>query len=909
MKNLWIVLLMVVVNQLKAQDYFNYQAIVSDANGAIVASQSIGVRLSIIYDSSSGTVAYSEIHSATTDASGLINIAVGNGTSSDSYAAIDWSRSSVYLKSEIDLGSGYVDVGTDLIGKVPMALYAKTLEGLTITSGTISATGANLSGTVTASAFVGDGSGLTNLASSSIDGITVETSGNLNVAMGNNAFGTNGSGVSNVAIGERSMSVSNTSGSWNVAVGAATMIYNTAGNENTAIGSGAMEENVTGNNNSALGHWALNNNVSGSVNTALGWFALSSSTNTSANTAIGSTALKNITGGQMNIAIGSGAIEDATGGDYNVAIGGDALHQNSVGSYNVAIGSNALFSNTGSGTYNAGNGITWTNANSNVAVGSNALYANTTGSYNTAVGNSALQNAVGTINNVAIGVDALNANTSGWDNTALGAYTLMNNTTSQGVAVGSHALQANTTGFGNTALGSYVLYQNTTGNHNTALGYQSGYNTNNNSNLNTLVGYKSDTVSGTLVTNATALGANAVVTTSNTIQLGDPNVTLVQTSGTVSATGFVLNGSSLDSRIQLIENSVASDLATVEEVTVTMTYIFAVSDELASAQNDIDNLLGTIPNINGIYSNTSVGSNTYFNYDNSNSVDNTAIGQDALKNNSASENTAIGSLALRANTSGDSNTGLGAGALYNNTTGFNNVALGVAALFENVSGRSNNAIGYDALRDNTGSYNVAIGEVAGYSNTTGNNNTLIGFDADVASGALTNATALGAKAVVANSNSFAFGDKDVTKWAFGLSTTDSGNAIQVGEDTTNGNGASLTSAGVWTNASSILFKTNFIELDNEWILKKINSISVKKWKYKNTNETHIGPTSEEFIETFDVGNGLDKSHLGTIDVSGVALRGVQALIDKIETQKEEINTLKSELDILKNLVQTLIENQ
>jgi len=57
-----------------------------------------------------------------------------------------------------------VDVGTDLIGKVPMALYAKTLEGLTITSGTISATGANLSGTVTATAFVGDGSGLTGIS-------------------------------------------------------------------------------------------------------------------------------------------------------------------------------------------------------------------------------------------------------------------------------------------------------------------------------------------------------------------------------------------------------------------------------------------------------------------------------------------------------------------------------------------------------------------------------------------------------------------------------------------------------------------------------------------------------------------------------------------------------------------------
>ncbi|MDC3354906.1 hypothetical protein OAW17_04745, partial [Flavobacteriaceae bacterium] len=58
-----------------------------------------------------------------------------------------------------------------------------------------------------------------------------------------------------------------------------------------------------------------------------------------------------------------------------------------------------------------------------------------------------------------------------------------------------------------------------------------------------------------------------------------------------------------------------------------------------------------------------------------------------------------------------------------------------------------------------------------------------------------------------------------------------------------------------------------------------------------------------------VGNGIDKSHLGTIDVSGVALKGVQALIDKIEFQKEEIDTLKSELDALKNLVQTLINDQ
>jgi hypothetical protein len=155
---------------LQAQNGFNYQAIINDASGAVVASQTIGVQLSILYNSSSGTVAYSELHNPTTDANGLINLRIGTGTqlSSAAFSSVDWSTSYIYLKSEIDItrSGTYVDVGIDLIGQVPVALFAKQLEGITITSGTISATGANLSGTVTASAFVGDGSGLTNVVAS-----------------------------------------------------------------------------------------------------------------------------------------------------------------------------------------------------------------------------------------------------------------------------------------------------------------------------------------------------------------------------------------------------------------------------------------------------------------------------------------------------------------------------------------------------------------------------------------------------------------------------------------------------------------------------------------------------------------------------------------------------------------------
>ena len=105
--------------------------------------------------------------------------------------------------------------------------------------------------------------------------------------------------------------------------------------------------------------------------------------------------------------------------------------------------------------------------------------------------------------------------------------------------------------------------------------------------------------------------------------------------------------------------------------------------------------------------------------------------------------------------------------------------------------------------------------------------------------------------------------------------------------------------------------TNFIELENEWILDKINSISIKKWDYKNTDETHIGPTSEEFTNTFGVGftkDGKEDSHLSTIDVSGVALKGVQALYEKINLQKEEIESLKTEIEQLKSLINQVINN-
>jgi hypothetical protein len=127
-------------------------------------------------------------------------------------------------------------------------------------------------------------------------------------------------------------------------------------------------------------------------------------------------------------------------------------------------------------------------------------------------------------------------------------------------------------------------------------------------------------------------------------------------------------------------------------------------------------------------------------------------------------NAASGVNALYINTTGVYNTATGYRALYYNTTGYFNTASGSATLFRNTEGGFNSAFGIGALYNNTtGSNNTASGNYALSENTTGSNNTAIGNQADVGSGALTNAAAYGANAIVSASNTIQLGNTDVAK--------------------------------------------------------------------------------------------------------------------------------------------------
>jgi hypothetical protein len=141
----------------------------------------------------------------------------------------------------------------------------------------------------------------------------------------------------------------------------------------------------------------------------------------------------------------------------------------------------------------------------------------------TATGTGALTNENGGHLNTADGYRALNSNTTGYSNTAVGAFALPFNTNSYNTAAGSEALFGNTTGTANTAVGFNALGQNTTGNDNTALGLSAGATddgVNRTGSDNTFLGFNAGPGTPTQLTNATAVGANALVSEDNAVVLG-----------------------------------------------------------------------------------------------------------------------------------------------------------------------------------------------------------------------------------------------------------------------------------------------------------------------------------------------------------------------------------------------------
>ena len=109
-----------------------YQTVVRDEQGNPVADQELTVRFYIQRElpshSDAQPLLYSETHTATSDANGLVRLQVGEGTPVEgSFDAVDW-WGKVSIKTEIELaGSGEaVFTSTQELGTVPYALSAES---------------------------------------------------------------------------------------------------------------------------------------------------------------------------------------------------------------------------------------------------------------------------------------------------------------------------------------------------------------------------------------------------------------------------------------------------------------------------------------------------------------------------------------------------------------------------------------------------------------------------------------------------------------------------------------------------------------------------------------------------------------------------------------------------------------
>ncbi len=99
-----------------------YQAVMRNADGTVMASNSVELTFMIHDASATGTVVYQESHDLTSNAQGLVSCVVGNGVvSQGNFANINWGDGAKFLHVMM----GTTDLGTQQMLSVPYALYAE----------------------------------------------------------------------------------------------------------------------------------------------------------------------------------------------------------------------------------------------------------------------------------------------------------------------------------------------------------------------------------------------------------------------------------------------------------------------------------------------------------------------------------------------------------------------------------------------------------------------------------------------------------------------------------------------------------------------------------------------------------------------------------------------------------------
>ncbi|MFZ5942230.1 MAG: tail fiber domain-containing protein [Bacteroidota bacterium] len=405
---------------------FSYQAVIRDNNNLPLSDQEIDLKFSILTDSPTGSAVFREIQTATSDENGLICVMIGSGTPLlGSLDMIPWGEHTFYLKVEVDqlTGSGYTDMGTNLLLSVPYAMHADKvampLENLIVTE--------------------------------TVNQQPDEALFEVKRKDGSTVFAVYEEGV-RVFISDEEMEKGVKGG---FAVG---------GYSKTGKGYTKEYLRVTPDSVRIYIDEPAQKGVKGGF--AVGGY------NKTKNGAIQYLQLD-----PLNYFIGHEAGFNNNGGEFNSFIGYQAGYSNSTGHFNLFHGYKSGFSNTtGEANVFIGQeaGFSNTTGQVNSFVGHQAGYKSTTGKYNTFLGFwSGYYNETGELNTF-VGAHAGFRSTEGQLNTVIGAYAasegnLGGENTLIGMGAGTYCK-----GNFNTYLGAQAGYANENGNANIILGFYAG---------------------------------------------------------------------------------------------------------------------------------------------------------------------------------------------------------------------------------------------------------------------------------------------------------------------------------------------------------------------------------------------------------------------------------------------------
>jgi len=136
----------------QAPQKMSYQAVIRNSSSVLITSTPVGMQISILQGSSTGTPVYVETQTPSTNANGLVSLAIGTGTIvTGTFAGINWATGPYFIKTETDPtgGTAYTIAGTNELMSVPYALFsangtpgATGAAGTNGTNGLVGATGA-----------------------------------------------------------------------------------------------------------------------------------------------------------------------------------------------------------------------------------------------------------------------------------------------------------------------------------------------------------------------------------------------------------------------------------------------------------------------------------------------------------------------------------------------------------------------------------------------------------------------------------------------------------------------------------------------------------------------------------------------------------------------------------------------